>query len=427
MSTAPSPVESLPAPGAPAPAGEVIPVAAAAPRLDAIDWVRGLVMVMMLLDHTRDFVHVDALRFRPEDLTQTTAVLFFTRWVTHFCAPVFVFLAGTSVALQVMRGKERGALSRFLMTRGLWLMVLEFTLISAALGLVVKLDFARFVGAAEVIWVISVSMVVMAGLIRLPTVVSAVLGLSLVVLHHLVDGVQVAGWRGPGTPVPDAWGTLWMALHQQGMLPLGDSGLVVFVMYPLVPWVGVAAAGYAFGHVYGWAPERRQRLLVRLGLALAVGFLALRALNVYGDPSRWAPQSSALFTALSFLNVSKYPPSLLFLMMTLGPALLALAWAERTQRGAVGRAIVTFGRVPLFYFLMQWPVVYLASVVLGLAAGRDAATLLRGPGAGIPGASGFSLWVAYAAWGAGLLVLFLLCRWYAGVKQRSRAWWLRYL
>ncbi|MGK2935776.1 MAG: DUF1624 domain-containing protein [Gemmatimonadaceae bacterium] len=403
--------------------GEAYPPAAAPrSRIDSVDLLRGIVMVIMLLDHTRDFTHWGALQFDPTDLTRTSTALFLTRWITHFCAPIFVFLAGTSAYLQLSRGKTKAQLSRFLWTRGLWLILLEFTVVR--FGVFFNLDYS-FLGVAQVIWVLGWSMIVLAGLIYLPLKVVGGFGVAMVLLHNLLDPIQVAQWQGPASPVPDAASKLWMVLHQQGAFPVaGFPSPIVYVLYPLIPWVGVMAAGYAFGTIYDLDPGRRRAILLRLGLWLTAAFLVIRALNFYGDPSRWTVQKSAVFTALSFLNVTKYPPSLLFLLMTLGPAMLALWWFERPVRNAIGRALLIFGRVPLFFYILQWYTAHLIGIGLHVAAGKPVPGGLDGP----PSANfGFGLGVTYLAWIAGTILLYPLCRWFAGVKARRRDWWLGYL
>jgi len=397
------------------------PATPARPRLDSIDLLRGLVMVIMLLDHTRDFMHADALRFDATDLTKTNVLLFFTRWITHFCAPVFVFLAGTGAYLQLMRGKSRRELSRFLLTRGLWLILLEFTVVR--FGFTFNLDYS-FLGVAQVIWAIGVSMIILAGLIYLPVSVIAAIGTGMIALHNIFDGIRVV------TPTPGALGKLWMLLHQQGPFPLSSRGPVLFVIYPLLPWIGVMAVGYAFGSIYRREGARRRRILVGLGLSLTALFIILRAINLYGDPAPWAKQPSALFTALSFVNVTKYPPSLLFLLMTLGPAILLLAWFERARGGRAGRALITFGRVPLFYYLLQWFVAHGLAVLLTYLAGKSIAYLFMNFPANFtsaPPRAGFDLWVVYVFWAVGVLLLYPLCVWFSKVKQRRRDWWLSYL
>jgi len=298
-------------------ADEASTVPPARKRIDSIDLLRGIVMVIMMLDHTRDFVHRDVLLgFNPTDLSRTNVVLFFTRWITHFCAPVFVFLAGTSAYLQFARGKSKRELSRFLVTRGLWLIVLEFTVVRLAVSF--NLDY-RFLGGVQVIWVFGVSMIVLAALIHLPLRVVGIFGIGMVALHNLLDGIKVQSWHGPESPVPSVGAKLWILLHQPfeafPVLWFSPSP-VLFVVYPLIPWVGVMAAGYAFGTIYQWDAKRRRRLLLITGSAATALFVILRLTNIYGDPARWSKQKSAAFTLLSFLNTTKYPPSLLFLLMT---------------------------------------------------------------------------------------------------------------
>ncbi len=387
-------------------------------RVDSVDLLRGAVMVLMLLDHTREFVHRDAPLFDAVNLQRTTTALFLTRWVTHFCAPVFVLLAGVGVALQLQRGKSKRELSRFLVTRGLWLIVLEFTVIR--LGVAFDLDYAAFPGMLQVIWAIGVGMMVLAALLHLRTRWVAALGIAIVALHNLADPLNVQGMN------PSAAGSLWMVVHQPGFIHV--AGVPLLVIYPLLPWIGVLLCGYALGHVYGWEPARRRRLLVRLGIGMIAAFLLLRATNVYGNPFPWSAQKTSVFTVLSFVNTAKYPPSLQFLLMTLGPALLVLAWLETTRRGAAGRALVTFGRVPLFYYLLQWFVAHAIGLGLSIAAGKPAGHLFGLPGATPPQpGAGFGLGVTYLAWAMGIAVLYPLCRWFARVTRERGDWWLSYL
>jgi uncharacterized membrane protein len=232
-------------------------------RIDSIDLLRGIVMVIMMLDHTRDFVHNAALRFDPLDLSQTNTLLFLTRWITHFCAPTFVFLAGTGAYLQLARGKSKSELSRFLITRGLWLILLELTVVR--LGSFFSFDL-RFLALLQVIWVIGVSMIVLAALIHLPLKVIATFGLAMIALHNLLDKFPVQGWRGPGSPVPGIGAKLWMILHQPGVFPIAEfPSPIVFALYPLIPWIGVMAAGYAFGALYQMEKTHRRRWLVTIG------------------------------------------------------------------------------------------------------------------------------------------------------------------
>lgn len=416
-------------PGGPANPEPVKPVRQ---RIDSIDLLRGIVMVIMMLDHTRDFVHSGAFQFDPTDLRQTTVALFLTRWITHYCAPIFVFLAGTGAYLQFMRGKSKSELSKFLLTRGLWLIVLELTLVR--FGIFFSLDY-RFLGFLQVIWVIGVSMIILAGLLHLPLKVIAAFGVLMIVLHNLLDRFQVAGWQGPGTPIPGFGAKLWILLHQPftlfPILPVASP--VVVVVYNIIPWVGVMAAGYAFGEIYRWDQARRRRFLLRMGTLATVLFIIMRGINYYGDPARWSGQKNLAFTVLSFLNTTKYPPSLLFLLMTLGPAMIALALFE-SRPGLLRplrNPLVTFGRVPLFFYLLQWYAAHTIAIVVGLIAGQPVSWQWESPvdkfsHPPIPGV-GFNLAVVYVCWIGGVLLLYPLCKWFASVKARRRDWWLSYL
>ena len=408
-------------------------------RIDSIDLLRGIVMVIMMLDHTRDFIHSGSFLFDPTDLSRTTVALFFTRWITHYCAPVFVFLAGTGAYLQFARGKSKPELSRFLVARGIWLIVLELTLVK--FGMWFSLDL-RMLGFLQVIWVIGVSMIVLGALIYLPVKVVGAFGLLMIALHNLLDGFRVVGWSGPDAAVPGLGAKLWMLLHQafEPFPIVGFPSPIVIVVYPLVPWIGVMAAGYAFGALYQMDAQRRRRWLLLIGGTATALFVLLRGINVYGDPSKWSTQKNAIFTVLSFLNTTKYPPSLLFLLMTLGPSILLLALFEsgsnealasvRSIGSRVREFFVTFGRVPLFFYLLQWYTAHLIAVLLSLAFGRPTERLFQSPldwtGPAPPG-MGFNLAVVYLCWIAGVLLLYPLCKWFAGVKQRRRDWWLSYL
>jgi uncharacterized membrane protein len=398
-------------------------------RLGSIDLLRGLVMIVMVLDHTRDYVSTVGLIGNPTDLATTTPMLFLTRWITHYCAPLFVFLAGVGAYLQHSRGMSTGDLSRFLFTRGLWLIVLEATVIRSLIWF--NLDYS-FLSNLQVIWVLGVSMIVLAALIHLPLSVVAAFGLIMIVSHNAFDGVRVMGWQGPGTPAPDAMGKLWILLHQAGefMPVVGDSGPIVFVIYPLVPWIGVLAVGYACGALYTLDADRRRAWLVRIGLALIAAFIVLRYANLYGDPQPWSPQPTLLFSIFSFVNTTKYPVSLLYLLMTIGPALLALAWFESRRPSRVEQIVTRVGRVPLFFYLWQWPLAHGLAIVLSAAAGKEIGYFFMSPPqvfAAFPPDAGFSLPVVYVCWAAILAVLIPMCLWFARVKERNPAWWLRYL
>jgi uncharacterized membrane protein len=358
-------------------------------------------MVLMALDHVRDYfsnAHVDVT-----DLAQTTPALFLTRWVTHFCAPVFIFLAGTSAFLSRGRGKTSAELSRFLLKRGIWLVVLELTVVRFAWFF--NLDYSMF--ALQVIWAIGMSMVVLSVLVLLPVAAVAAFGITLIATHNLFDGIA------PERFGPLAW--LWCVLHVRR----------VPVLYPLVPWVGVMAAGYALGPVLLREPARRRRALLTLGLGSIAAFVVLRALNLYGDPRPWSAQASGTLTVLSFLNVTKYPPSLLFVAMTLGPAIASLPLLERAA-GPVAGFFTTFGRVPLFFYVVHLYLIHALAIGAAYLTGHDVRAFLSGFFA-FPKEYGFALPVVYLVWVAVVAALYPACRWFAGVKRRRRDVWLSYL
>ena len=395
------------------------------PRITGVDWLRGLVMVLMLIDHTRDYLLAESFWHSPTDLSVISSATFLTRWITHLCAPVFVLLAGVSIALQIQAGKPLASVRRFLWTRGLWLVFLELTLVQ--LGVSFIWNPWSSLGQVQVIWVLGISMLIMAAILPLPRKWVLALGLLLVLGHNLLDPIVVLMWKGPGTPFPDAWGGLWSLLHQSNMIvPFGSKGPHLWVTYPLIPWPGVMALGYGLGMVYGQPAEDRRKSLLRLGLACIAAFLLVRAFNHYGDPAHWEYQATSLRTLLSFFNTTKYPPSLLYLLMTLGPGLLLLAWREGRRDHALDRGLITLGRVPMFFYLLQWPVAHGMGVLFHALAGKDWRFLLQGQGT--PGASlGFRLGFVYLAWALGMGILYPLCSWFAGLKARNKAWWLSYL
>ena len=396
------------------------------PRLDSIDLLRGLIMVLMALDHTRDFF--TNVKFDPLDLTQTTPALFLTRWFTHFCAPNFIFLAGLGAFLTRTRGKTTRELSWFLFSRGLWLAFLEVTYIRC-FGWEFNFDF-HHVGVG-VLWAIGWSMVVLSGLVYLPVPVVTAFGVALIALHNSFDAVR-----------PEAWGSLgwlWHVLHVPG--PLHPApGYEFGIGYTLVPWMGVLAAGYGFGTIYTWERERRRRWILGLGITLTVLFLVIRGLNGYGNPQsadlgrelqngRWSVQRNLLFTIFSFIDCHKYPPSLDYVLMTIGPALIVLSFFERGIPGLL-KPFLVYGRVPLFYYLLHLPLLHALAVLVPWIRHGNAAWLFGSPfGGGAsapPPNAGFDLPVVYLVWACVIVMLYPVCRWFADLKRRRRDAWLSY-
>jgi uncharacterized membrane protein len=389
-------------------------------RLLSIDALRGLVMIIMALDHVRDFFHADAMVFSPTDLARTTPVLFFTRWMTHYCLPVFMFAAGMGVYLYG-RSHSKGELSRFLWTRGLWFIALELTVMRFAYNFNFSL---RFLILLLILWIFGICLLAMAVLVYVPMRWLAALSVAVIVLHNCLDTLRAQQFG------PAAWA--WNLLHQPGVIPL--AGKMALVTYTFLPWIAVMAAGFCFGRVFQLEPAARRRIMLRLGLAMTIAFIALRALNHYGDPAPWARQKSALFTVLSFLNCTKYPGSLDFLLMTLGPALLVLAWFDRlTFKPA--NPLVVFGRVPMFYFILHFYLIHVLAVLAAyLRYGSSAARFvfnplpsMGGPRELFPANFGYSLWTVYGVWLLVVVLLYPVCRWFANVKSRRRDWWLSYL
>ncbi len=388
----------------------------AARRVDAVDVLRGAVMVLMVLDHTRDFFGSTAIE--PTDLSRATPALFLTRWVTHFCAPVFAFLAGTGAFLAGSRGRSRGDLAAFLASRGLWLIFLELTVVRVGLFF----DPVNAPVILTVLWSIGASFVVLAGLVFLPSRLVGALGVLLIATHGL------AGALSPGSGTPAALRAAGALLLLRGFLPL-PGGVNVIVGYPLLPWLGIVAAGYGFGEVIRLEPGQRRRVMWITGLAMTAAFVILRGSGVYGEPSPWTTQATPLLTGLSFVNCTKQPPSLLFVLMTLGPAIAALAAIDRVGiRGPVGRALVTLGSVPLFFYLLQWYVIHGLAVLAGLARGLPVAWQFSPEALG-PTPEGWALGLPaiYVAWVVVLVVLYIPCRWFAEVKARHPGGWLSYL
>lgn len=378
-------------------------------RRTSVDQLRGLVMVLMVLDHSREFF--GNYGDDPTDLATTTVPLFLTRWITHVCAPVFVFLAGTGAFLSIARGQTKPRLASFLVTRGLWLMFLELTVVK--LGWTFALDYTS--SLAQVIWVIGESMILLAVLIFLPIPAIAAVGLVIVAGHNLFDGAFA------GALVP--LGPFWTVLRP-GMLTIVE-GRSLIVAYPLLPWLGVMTLGYAFGPLLLAEPYRRRRVIMGLGAAMTLAFVALRAANRYGDPKPWSPQQDLSATMISFLNCEKYPPSLLFVLMTLGPALIALALFDRGP-GVLGRRLVTFGRVPLFYYLLQWPLVHSLAILVAFARGEPVAWFFKDAPFNPPADYGHSLPFIYPMWGVAVLTLYYPCREFAALKGRRHDTWLSY-
>jgi uncharacterized membrane protein len=388
---------------------------AAGSRIQSIDILRGMVIVLMALDHVRDYFHISGYAIDPLDPAQTHPWLYATRWITHYCAPTFVFLSGVSAWLQIVKGKTTPRLSLFLLTRGLWLIVLEATVISFGWSFAFPYPFFL-----QVIWAIGCSMIALSALVWLPRAAVLAIGVALIAGHNLLDPLT-----------PDTFGGLaWTFLHEGGPIIVGAQPIGL-AAYPILPWIGVIAFGYGMGALIMEQPAQRDRKLVTLGATMVAAFFVLRGFNLYGDPTHWAPQSDWVATVMIFLDITKYPPSLMYVLITLGPVLALIPLIER-MRGPAAKIFCTFGAVPFFFYVLHVYLVHALGIAANAAAGRDVSNMFgfllnvftapeRLAGAGFP------LAVAYLAWIAVLLILYPLCRWWMGVKARRRDWWLSYL
>lgn len=381
-------------------------------RIYSIDLLRGIVMVIMALDHTRDFFHVTALTHDPLDLTTTSPALFFTRWITHLCAPVFVFLSGTAAWFQSLR-KPKKELSRFLFTRGLWLILVEVVIMSLA----ITFDITYSVYILQVIWAIGISMVFLSLLIWLPFPFILAIGLVIVVGHNLLDFVEARQQQPKGV-----WYNL---LHRQASVSLTeDKQLLIY--YPFLPWLGLMIMGYCFGRYYLHDVMNRHRNSILLGIMLIVFFVALRWTGLYGDPQAWRQQPSSLYTILSFIDTEKYPPSLLFMCMTIGPSLVILGLLGDSKNRFTD-AISVYGRVPLFYYIVHFYLIHLLSLVAFLWRGHDLSEGQEGFFKFILPGEGYSLGIVYLIWLAIVIALYPLCKWYAQYKLHHRNPLLSYI
>lgn len=388
------------------------------PRISSIDLVRGIIMIIMALDHTRDFFHADANVFQPTDLTKTNPILFFTRWITHFCAPTFVFLSGTAARISLQR-KSKKELSVFLLTRGLWLVVLEFTIVRFGILFNLYYDFVIM----QVIWVIGTSMVVLSALVFLPEMVIGILGLVFILGHNAFDAH-------PLEPTDSGY-TIWAILRQTGAIPL-DANHLVLAFYPLIPWLGIMLAGYAIGKWYTReydATQRRKQLLTA-GIVAVVLFIVLRFINIYGDPAPWSAQKDIVFTILSFINCTKYPPSLLYTLMTLGPVLIILSWMEGKELNFLKPALV-FGRVPLFYYVLHFYLIHTISLISYMILNDKSLSEVDfhfgNAFGGIPTGWGYSLGIVYIVWISIVVALYPVCKWYNRYKSTHSYTWLSYV
>lgn len=402
------------------------PVAAEGQRIAPVDILRGLAIVVMALDHVRDFT--SNIAFEPEDMLHTFPALFFTRWVTHYCAPLFFFLAGTGAYLLLVRTQSPSRVSRFLWTRGLWLVFMELTIVWFAWTFL-------FPGhLAGVLWALGWSMVLLAPLVRLPIGWTAAIALAVIAGHDLLDPIKASAFG------PLGW--VWALLHVHTVIVVPGINWPMFVLFPIIPLAGVMAAGFAFGRILQNEPQRRVQIVAAIGFAATILFIVLRAFNAYGNPSAalaatspgpWHPQPTIAMSIVSFLNVEKYPTSLQFLLMTLGPALLLFALIDGvTFRGNIPRGlrpILVFGRVPFFFYVVHLFTIHLAAVAIYAVLHQPTEWLFHGAvmTAQKPAGSGIPLPAVWLLWITIVVLLYFPCAAFAHLKERRRDWWLSYL
>ncbi len=382
-------------------------------RIASVDILRGIVMIVMALDHTRDFF--TDFHYSPTDLQHATTAMFLTRWITHFCAPVFIFLSGTSVMLSFRKGKTKKEAAKFLLSRGLWLIILELTVIR--FGWQFNIDYSLVF--VQVIWAIGWSMIALAALIFLPLPAIAALGFAMVFGHNLLDGIKA-----------DSFGSeaiFWNMAHEQGFVTIGNTS--VAVLYPLIPWIGVMALGYCFGKILLLPIARQYKIMHLIGAGAIALFIVLRYFNIYGEPTTWNEHAHTEWwrTILSFVNCTKYPPSLLYLLMTLGPAILVMPLLDN-MFSRTTTAFSVFGRVPMFYYILHIYLIHAMALVTGLVFGFPLSDFTTNGNLFNPASGwGFSLDVVYGFWVLAVMLLYYPCKWFMHIKMRYSNWWLSYI
>lgn len=384
-------------------------------RIESIDIARGIVMIIMALDHTRDLIHIDSLTQNPTDLNTTSTVLFFTRWITHLCAPVFVFLSGVSAYLSFTQSRDEVASKKYLLTRGLWLILLDMTIINFILWFDVHFTILLF----NVVATIGFGFIFLSQVLKIPSRTLGILGLCILIFHGFVPLIPFAELS--------LIKKILMPLFSPGSFPFGSGN--VFVMgYPPIPWLGIMLVGFATGPLFESNMKARKKILIKLSLVSILLFLLIRSMNGYGDPIPWSHQKDALFTLLSFINVTKYPPSLDFCLLFLGILCIILFLVEGLDNQLV-KPLVIYGRVPLFYFIVHFFILHILLMIILLIQGNHLTDLIFGSNFGRPkGISGLRLPFIYMIWLGLVISLYPLCRWFGNYKAKHpEKKWLRYI
>lgn len=384
-------------------------------RQQSIDIVRGIVMIIMALDHVRDLMHVDSITQSPIDLSTTSPLLFFTRWITHLCAPIFVFLAGTSVYLSLQNRNNISEKRALLIKRGFWLIFLEFTIVN--FGLFFDIGFHTLL--FEVIAAIGFGFIILGLLLKIRSKTLGIIGLIIIICHNLLP------------LIPFAENSILKAVltpfFSPIVIPFSERAFVMG--YPPIPWLGIMLVGFATGKFFELEAEKRKKLFVKIGLNALVLFIIIRFVNIYGDPALWTSQKDSVYTFLSFMNITKYPPSLLFCLATLGILFLLLAFAEHFQNG-IKKVTLVYGKVPLFYFIVHFYVIHILTLIMLFAQGFNWSQFEFASGTfGRPKGleSGLSLWAIYLIWISVVAILYKPCQWFGKYKAKNQHWWLKYI
>ena len=384
-------------------------------RIQSIDLLRGMVMIIMALDHCRDFIHYgNSIDQGPLDFATTSPFLFLTRWITHFCAPVFVFLSGTSIFLYGSKGKTKKMVAFFLFSRGLFLMLVQIFIMSPLWNATYS------VIDLQVIWAIGLCMVCLSFLQFLPYRILIVVGFIIVFGHNLLDPITIDSpfWKS----------FMWAVIHKKTSFQF-NSHLLVMVSYPFLSWLGLMILGYAAGKLY--LPETninyRKKLLRSIGIASIALFILIRWINVYGDLHQWQIQRSPLFTFFDFIKPTKYPPSLLYMLMTIGPALIMLSYLENISIGDIWKRMMVFGKVPFFYYILHVALIHSIAFAIFFGSGHTFSDLDFSKEGALPYGSGHALWLVYAVWIVAIFILYFPCRWYSKYKATHKHWWLSYI
>ena len=383
-------------------------------RIQSIDLLRGIVMVLMALDHSRNFFHYNGFSEEPTNLETTTPFLFLTRWITHFCAPVFIFLSGTSIFL--MRSNSIREKSLFVFKRGMWLVLLSLTVVAFAWWFDPSFHYL----ALDVIWVIGICMLLFSAILLLPFRAILIFGIIAVAFHNLLDATNFDNGK--------IQTLFWDLFHREGLVEINNH-ISIFVVYPLMPWIGVMCLGYCLGKLYGkeFPGEQKRRILLLIGSVCVLLFIFLRILNKYGEPEKWRQYPSILFSFMSFINTTKYPPSLLYLLMTLGPSLIFLSLSEKLYN-KIAQFFIVFGRVPLFFYLLHLYLLRLAAFVVTLFSySWDETIQSTKEMSDFPSGYGFSLMMVYLVWLATVFILYPICKRYNNFKSTHQLWWLKYI